>query len=410
MITPRTAQRRVLAACKALVAQRVALEDALGLVLAEDVRSRIALPPFDNSQMDGYAVRARDCARATAARPVLLRIAGAIHAGGPRPRALSAGETMAVATGGAMPRGADAVLPIEVVGVAGRNLVVRTAVARGKFVRYKGEEIGLGSLILQRGGVIHAGAVGSLAAIGCSHVRVVRAPRVTVITTGDEVIAPGRALAHGQVYDSSLPMLAALLRQAGIEPERVRRVRDSARAIESAIGDALAHSDVVITVGGVSVGPRDFVRGALPTLGVREVFWGVSQQPGRPLYFGMRGRRMVFGLPGNPASAFVCFCMHVLPALRALAGHARPVPALQRKVLMNAATANPRRWRLLRARVPDGAPSKVQVFARQGSHMSTPLGHATHLVILPPAKKGSKRNQVAAGTRVQCLPLSHAGG
>jgi molybdopterin molybdotransferase len=409
MITPRTALGCVLSHCALLPAARVALPDALGCVLAEDVRSRIALPPFDNSSMDGFAVRARDCARASATRPVRLRVVGAIHAGGRMPRALRRGEAMAVATGAAIPRGADAVLPLEVVGVEGRELVVAAPAVRGRYLRMRGEEIRPGARVMQRGSVVHAGAVGSLAAIGRGHVRVVRPPRVTVITTGDEVVAPGRSLLRGRVYDSNFVMMDALLRQAGVVPRRVAHVRDDARAIERALAEALADSDVVITVGGVSVGPRDFVREVMLRLRVREVFWGVNQQPGKPLYFGTRGRRLVFGLPGNPASAFVCFCVYVLPALRALGGHAAAKPVFEYRNLVGAASADPRRWRLLRARVPDGAPSKIEVFARQGSHMSTPLGYATHLVVLPPAGSGSKRTRIPAGTRMQCIPLAHAG-
>ena len=409
MISPLVALNRVLRLCAPLPSQRLSLDNALGLVLAEDVRSRIALPPFDNSSMDGYAVRARDCARATVRRPVRLRIRGAIHAGDRRSRTLRAGEAIPVATGAPVPRGADGVLPMERVSVEGRELVVPTAVVRGACVRRRGEEVRPGDRVLPGGSVVHAGAVGCLAAVGRSHVRVVRMPRVTVITTGDEVVQPGRALAHGSVYDSNFPMLGALLRQAGITPGRIRHVRDDEPALERALADALVKSDVVITVGGVSVGPRDFVRGVLARLGVREEFWLVRQQPGKPLYFGRRGRRLVFGLPGNPASAFVCFCFYVLPALRALGGHAAAAPVLEYRALSSAVVADPHRWRLLRARAVDGSPPLIDVLPRQGSHMVTSRGYATHLVVLPPGAAGAKGKRVPAGTRVRCLCLAHAG-
>ncbi len=404
MIQPQTALRRILRHCTPLGSVRVPIGDALGRVLADDARSRIPLPPFDNSQMDGYAVRARDCRHATSARPARLRITGTLHAGARRSRAIRSGEAAAVATGAPVPRGADAVVPIEGVAVEGRWVSVPAPVARGRYVRRRGEEMRAGERVLVRGAVVHAGAVACLASAGLGTVRVVRAPRVAVITTGDEIVDPGTRLEPGQVYDSNVASLAALLRQAGIVAERLQRVRDDPRRVSRALSGALAHADVVVTVGGVSVGPRDFVRGALAGLGVREVFWGVRQQPGKPLYFGHRGRRLVFGLPGNPASAFVCFCVYVLPALRALGGHAGPYHVMEERVLASPVTADPSRWRLLRARASDDAPGRIDVSPRQGSHMATALGWASHLVLIPPGGTG-----IPAGRRVQCLRLPHAG-
>ncbi len=406
MISPRTALRRVLGCCAPLPAQWCATVESPGRVLAEDVRAAIALQPFDNSQMDGYAVRARDCAGASPRRPVHLRVAGTVHAGGRAARMLRAGQAVAVATGAPLPRGADAVLPVEEVTVHGRELRVTAAPAPGRYVRRRGEDVRPGGRVMTRGSVIHAGGVGALAALGRTRIRVVRPPRVGVITTGDEVIAPGRRLSPGRVYDSSLVMLEALLRQEGLAPAVMRHVRDDARMITQAIRGALAQCDVVITVGGVSVGPRDFVRGAFTRLGVQQVFHGVRQQPGKPLYFGTRGRRLVFGLPGNPASSYVCFCYYVLPALHALAGREAVPAPLERRPLANAVVADEHRWRLLRARVVPGNPGRIEVLPGQGSHRVTPFAIATHLVVLPPAARGRR---VAAGTLVDCVPLPHAG-
>ncbi|HET6348060.1 MAG TPA: gephyrin-like molybdotransferase Glp [Candidatus Krumholzibacteria bacterium] len=407
MISPRTAMRLVLGECVALAARRVSIADALGLVVAEDVRARIALPSFDNSSMDGYAVRARDTTRASVRRPATLRIMGSVHAGAPRPRGLRPGEAMGIATGAPLPAGADAVVPFESAQTGDGRLRVVSPVPRWQYVRRRGEEVGVGAVVLPRGSVLHAGAVGSLSAFGCARVRAVPRPRVTVITTGDETVMPGGPLPFGRVYDSNFVMLDALLRQSGIVPARMRHVRDAPAALSRALREALTDSDVVITVGGVSVGRRDYVRDTLRENGVRQVFWRVAQQPGKPLYFGRRGRRLVFGLPGNPVSAFVCFSVYVEPALAVLAGRGAATPRLERRLLGNAVNCDPLRWRLLRAReLPDT--SRLEVFARQGSHMSTPLALASHLVMVPPRRPGSGRDVLAAGTRVSCIRLAHA--
>jgi len=403
LTTPRAALRLVLRHCAPLAARRVALDDALGLVMAEDVRTPIPLPPFDNSAMDGYALRARDSARATARRPARLRIAGTIHAGERAPRALRVGEAMAIMTGAALPRGADAVLRVEAARVERGELVVRAPVARGAYVRARGEEVGRGAKVVARGDVIHPGVVCCLAAIGRSHARVVRRPVVSVITTGDETVAPGRPLGPGRVYDSNSAMLGALLAQAGIAPARVRRVADRPAALQRALDSALAASDVVITVGGVSVGAHDYARAAFARAGVRQVFWRVRQQPGKPLFFGRKGRRLVFGLPGNPASAFTCFYLYVLPALRALGGRRAPAPTPRPRALANDVVADPRRWRLLKASASGRAGSRVAVLPRQGSHMVTSLAQASHLVIAPPSGGRTRR-----GGKLPTVRLPHA--
>ncbi len=203
-----------------------------------------------------------------------------------------------------------------------------------------------------------------------------------MIATGDETIEPGTRLHAGQIFDSNSPMLRAMLLQMGIVPVRVRRVGDRHASLSSTIRAALAISDVVIVTGGVSVGKRDYLRSVLQRLRVREVFWRVAQKPGKPLYFGSRGRRLVFGLPGNPASVFTCFYVYVYPALREMAGHRDG--ALSRAVLRVSATiaADPAKWRFLKARRDrDG---HVDPSPHQGSHMITSLATADSLMVVPP--------------------------
>jgi molybdopterin molybdotransferase len=208
------------------------------------------------------------------------------------------------------------------------------------------------------------------------------------------------------VYDSNFFMMRALLEQAGIPPVRMYRVRDDRDAIARALSAALAQSDLVITVGGVSVGRRDHVRSVLSRLRVRAEFWGVRQQPGKPLYFGHRGRRLVFCLPGNPASAFTCFYLYVWPALRALSGVQDVSPSAASSVLEHGGLADPSRWRILKARVRRGRPSRVDVLAGQGSHIVTPLARTTHLALLPPGRR--RRRRVRRNRRVISIRLPHA--
>ena len=392
MITPRTAQRLVARHCRPLAAVSVPIAQALGRVLAESVRARVALPPFDNSSMDGYALAARSVAGASRARPRRLRIAGKVAAGGRPVARIAPGEACAVMTGAPLPRGADAVVPFEETRVEGDMLVISRPVPRQNYVRRRGEDVRRGARVLARGATVHAGTIACLAALGRDRVRVVRPPRVAIVTTGDELVAPGQPLPGGAVYDSNSAMLAAMVREAGIEPRSCRRVRDRAASVERAVAAALARCDVLVVSGGVSVGERDCVRGAFERAGVRTVFWRVRQKPGKPLYFGVRGEQLIFGLPGNPASAFVCFYAYVYPALRRLGGFAR-ADLRERATVAPGVAGDAVRWQLLRAA---GKGADATVLPKQGSHIITPLARAQSLVVVAPRAPRRARAPVLA--------------
>ncbi|HEX2292446.1 MAG TPA: gephyrin-like molybdotransferase Glp, partial [Gaiellaceae bacterium] len=313
------AQRRILERVQPLEPETVPLGEAAGRVLAEAARSRTDLPSFDSSAMDGFALRAEDT-------PGQLPVRDRIPAGRPADRALQPGEAMGIATGGAVPDGADAVVPIEVVADHGNTIEVEEGVPRGAHIRPRGGDAALGDTVVEAGGLLGPAQLGALAAAGVADVACSRRPTAAVLATGSELRRPGEELRHGQVYDANTALLSAQLRSAGAEVEQVAPVADDEPAHREAL-EAGLRADVLVTSGGVSVGPHDLVRSVGAELGVEEVFWGVAVKPGKPLWFGTRGRTLVFGLPGNPVSALVSFELFVRPAVLALQGHRSPLPA-----------------------------------------------------------------------------------
>ena len=277
------------------------------------------LPPFRSSAMDGFALRAADT-------PGRLPVAVRIPAGHPAGAALSPGEAMGIATGGSVPDGADAVIQLERVEDHGDAIEFPRSVAKNDNIREIGSDVRAGEMLLSAGTLLGPAQIGALAAAGVASVRCGRRPRVAILSTGSELRRPGEALAPGQIYESNAPMLAAALEAAGAEVERLDAVADEPDRHRAALELGL-EADVLVSSGGVSVGPHDLVRRIGAELGVEEVFWGVAVKPGKPLAFGRRGRTLVFGLPGNPVSALVAVELFVRPAVLALQGAAHPAPA-----------------------------------------------------------------------------------
>ena len=387
------ALRRVLARARPLAAERVPTAAAAGRILAEDVTAPVDLPPFASSAMDGYALRAED----TPGRlPVVVRIAAGVPAG----RALARGEAMAISTGGAVPEGADAVVPLELVGEVDNELSVPAPVEPGANVRPRGGDIRTGDVVLGSGARIGAAQVGALAAVGVAEVSVSLRPRVVVLSTGTELRAPGAALGPGQIYESNGPMLAAAFEAAGAVVERIGPVADDEAKHRRALERGL-DADVLVSSGGVSVGPHDLVRRILVELGVEEDFWGVAVRPGKPLAFGARADTLVFGLPGNPVSALVAVELFVRPALLALQGAAEPGPAYEQGLLASALRRNPARAELARARMAVGADGlRLEPLGGQESHMIARAAGADALVLVPAGE-----GELAAGEPVRYLRL-----
>ena len=309
---------RILSGVPALPAVSVPLLDALGLVLAEDVSADRDVPPFRNSAMDGYAVRADDVARA----PAQLRVVGEIAAGGFPDRAIGRGEAMRIMTGAPMPDGADTVVRVEDTDNRSDVVTITAATPKGLSVRQAGEDLRKGETILTSGTVVRAAEIGLLASVGKAMVRVFKRARVAVLSTGDEIVDVDAPIARGQIRDANRYSLASAIRAAGAEPWVRGIVRDTPDALRAALREAMS-ADAIVTSGGVSVGDHDHLKPVLSELGSID-FWAIAIRPGRPLAFGelRDGERRVpiFGLPGNTVSSLLTFELFVRPALLRMQG------------------------------------------------------------------------------------------
>ena len=345
---------------------------AAGRVVAEPALAVTDLPPFDSSAMDGFAVRAADT-------PGRLNVVGHSAAGRPETRALGAGEAVEISTGAVVPEGADAVVPVE---RTSGNVEVE-GVRPGENVRPRGGDARAGDVIVGPGDVLRPAQLGALAAAGVVLVRCTRQPRVAVLATGSELRAPGEQLAPGEIYESNTVLLAAQLASAGAEVTVLHSVGDDERATGAALERGL-ESDVLVTSGGVSVGPHDLVRGALAELGAEEVFWRVAVKPGKPIAFAVRGGTLVFGLPGNPVSSLVGFELFVRPALLALQGAREVGPAFLPGRLGAAVERTENRDELVRARLRvDDGDVVLDPLTGQESHMIVRSAAASALVLVP---------------------------
>jgi molybdopterin molybdotransferase len=342
------ALERILARVGVVGDEQVPLTRALRRVLAESIVSGLDLPPWPNSSMDGYALRSADTQEASATAPIRLTVSGRVAAGHVADRALGAGETFRIFTGGPVPEGADSVIPQEEVRVDGGAIVVPRPVKTGDFIRPQGEDMRAGDGVLERGRLLGPAEMGLLAALGRSQVRVLRRPRVGVLSTGDEIVDLGGHPGPGQIPNSNTYSLMAQVEEAGGDPVSLGVAPDRLDEIEARLRWGL-DCDLLISSAGVSVGEHDFVKAALERLGAEEHLWLVDMRPGKPIAFATipssgKGALPAFALPGNPVSAMVTFELFVRPALLRLGGHAR----LQRPVVparAEAAIANPGRRR-----------------------------------------------------------------
>jgi molybdopterin molybdotransferase len=384
----------VLARVVRLPDENVPVEAAVGRVLTEAATATIDLPPFDSSAMDGFALRAEDT---PGTLPVRFRIA----AGSPAARGLEPGEAMGIATGGVVPVGANAVIPLEYV-VDNDNIIeVPEAVAPGASIRPAGGDLRQGEVVVEAGTRLGPPQVAALAAAGVAEVRVSRRPRAAVLTTGSELRRPGEPLEPGQIYEANGVLIEAQLASAGAAVERLSSVADDEAAHRAALERGL-EADVFVTSGGVSVGPHDLVRRIEAELGVEEVFWGVSVKPGKPISFGVvDGKRLVFGLPGNPVSVLVGFELFVRPAVLALQGVTDPLPRFERGRLGADVERNPGRDELVRGRlVLDEEGVVVEPLPGRESHMIARAALADALMLV---RRGEDR--LPRGDSVEFLRL-----
>jgi molybdopterin molybdotransferase len=416
--------------------ERVPLLDALGRVLVEDVPADIDVPPFDNTAMDGYAVRAEDVVPASEARPVTLRVLGEVAAGAVAPRPVGKGEAYRILTGAPLPPGADSVVPYEStdgrgfggwIGPAGahaaaeeREVRVFRPVERGDNVRYAGEDQRKGEVVVRAGSLVRPAEVGVLASLGRTQVWVYRRPKVAVLSTGDEVVDVDQPLRPGQIRDANSYSLAALVRHYGGEPLALGRAPDRPDAVRAKLLEAVERgADLILTSGGVSLGDYDVVKQVLLEEG-EIAFWSIDLRPGKPLAFGRVRGVPIMGLPGNPVSSMVTFELFARPAMLRLAGHPRLHKVEIRATALHAISNRSGRENFMRGVVerrappdpgrpgggggPEGVDAEpdwvVRLTGEQGSGILTSMAKANALVRLP-----RRRTRVEAGERVRCLML-----
>jgi molybdopterin molybdotransferase len=399
MISVDEAWAKIQAMATPLPVERRRLEEAGGSVLAEQVLAPMDLPPFDNSAMDGYALRAADTAAACTGEPVTLPVVGEVAAGGWTDSLVEARTAVKIMTGAALPPGADAVLMLEDGRLRKGGVEIRVPVPLGKHVRRQGEDVRQGGLLLEPGLRLNAQRLGLLAGSGVAEVTVVRRPRVAVLATGSELAEPGTPLAPGQIYDSNRLVLRALLGQAGsrvddlgVAPDDPARIRERIQAGVSA--------DLLLISGGVSVGAHDHVKQVLQELGMETLFWRLNMKPGKPLLCGRLGDRWVFGLPGNPISCVVGFLAFIEPLIRRLEGEQDVQPRYTRALLKRGVSKKEARRYFMTAHVAPDPHGRLEAAPteKQGSAMMQALAQANAFVVVP-----EDRQHIPAGEEVHVL-------
>ncbi|HEX6391395.1 MAG TPA: gephyrin-like molybdotransferase Glp [Solirubrobacteraceae bacterium] len=389
MLSVDEARAAVLAEVRPLAIEKLPLSAALaGRVLAQEVISAAAVPPFDNSAMDGFAVVAGPGGRE-------LRIVGESRAGAPAGVAVGEHEAIRISTGAELPAGATAVVMVERTQERDGTVVVEETTP-GQNVRRAGEDVAEGATVLRPGTVLGAAALGVAANAGAAQLQVAKRPRVAVITTGDELQPVGTPLGPGEIHDSNGIALATLARQAGADVVVLDHAADDRERTTTLLGDALGQADVLLVTGGVSVGPHDHVKPALAALGVQERFWRVALRPGKPTWFGTREDKLVFGLPGNPVSSVVTFILFAQPALAALQG-AEPLQRRSRAVLTVTVKQTPHRDEMVRVTLEG---DRATPTGPQGSHVLTSLLGADGLARVPAGE-----GELPAGSDIDVLRI-----
>jgi molybdopterin molybdotransferase len=388
----------VLAACKTLSARDFEVSDALGLVLGEDVDAPGPVPPFANSAMDGYAVRAADVAGASADEPVRLRVIGTIAAGHAPDASVGAGEALRIMTGALFPAGADAIAIVETTRTEGDTVVVEAPAKQGEHVRHAGEDIETGERVFGAGTVLGPGHVGVLCSVGREKVRAVPAPTVGVLSTGDELVEGGAPLLPGQIRDSNRATLLALLARDGYRGIDLGIARDDEREIEHRLTDAAGRCDAILTSGGVSMGEFDYVKAVLDK--IASMTWmQVAIRPAKPFAFGTIGSVPVFGLPGNPVSSMVSYEVLARPGLRRMAGVAdadlrrKAVPGVSDEQWFGARDGRTSFVRVRAEFSPDGR-LHAKAAGGQGSHQLKAMSLSNALAIVEPGVEVSPGDPV----------------
>jgi molybdopterin molybdotransferase len=362
MPTYEEARSCILESITPLGAEKVEILESLGRVLAEDVSAPWDMPLWNNTAMDGFAVRAADCVEA-----VTLKVAGFLPAGESMVNTLQAGTAVKILTGAPIPPDADAVVPVEEVEDRGDTVFIRGPVKGGEHIRFKGEDVKAGELIIPAGTLIRPYEISMLASFGKLFVPVYRKVRVAILSTGDELVEPGEPLSPGKIINSNAVTVAAAVRELGGEPVLLGIARDDRDSLRQKLTEGL-NADVLITSAGISAGDRDLVRAVLDELNVKLIFWKIDIKPGRPMAFSLRDGKPVFSLPGNPVSTMITFEEFVRPALLKLMGHKKVIKPLIKATLLGPVKKKPGRVNFLRVSLEK---ENGKIFARSPGKQDT---------------------------------------
>jgi molybdopterin molybdotransferase len=396
MLELEVARERILALIQPLPLETIPVGTAVGRASGERIQAPLDLPIFDNSAMDGYALRAADVQAARKELPTRLKLCGQTAAGQSYPAAVQPGTCVRVFTGSVLPSGADAVVMQEDTRVEAPNtILILESVKPWENIRLRGEDVKHDTEVVKPGERLTAGSVGLLAALGVKDIRAGRKPVIALLATGNELQEAGQPLAEGKIYESNRLTLGALLARSGAVPRILPLLPDDLNATVQALEQALAECDGVVTTGGVSVGEFDLVKKAFEQVGGQIDFWKVAVKPGKPFAFGQRRQKLLFGLPGNPVSAFVTFLLLVRPALLRWQGAANVAGPGHPGFLAEALVNRGERRHFMRVHVDEQG--KVRLAGAQASHILGSLAKANGLVDVPPCRT------LEAGTLVQVL-------
>jgi len=397
MISVETAFERIVGNAKPLSTERLALAACNGRVLAGSIKARRSQPGCDVSAMDGYAVKSSDLI----GKDVTFKLVGESAAGAPFTNRLSDGEAIRIFTGAAIPDGADQVVIQENVGPAEGGIFTDTAAEPGNNIRFAGYDFKEKQIVLEAGTYITAKSLGIAASAGHGHLMVHRAPKIALLATGDELVSPdSKSFEPHETVNSTVPQLIAMLRDIGADAVDLGQVGDELSDLKSAIADA-GDADILVTIGGASVGDRDFMQQALAAEGMALDFWKVAMKPGKPLIYGRRHKQHVLGLPGNPASAFVCALLFLRPLVDKLMGRPAPLPVGIPLPTATSLPGNGLRQNYLRARLIGGPGERhVDAAVSQDSGQLSVLAQSDGLIVRPP-----NAESVEAGTLIPFIPF-----
>ena len=395
MISVEKAKKLLLKNTDALAPSIVDVVHSLGSILSENVISPVVLPPFDQSAMDGFAIRFSDHTQNNR-----IRVIGEVAAGKFFSKTLTSGQAVRIFTGAPVPSGADTVIMQEKVSEKNGNLLINDpGLFKGANVRKAGSQIKKGKKALAKGAIISPGGVGYLTAMGVTSVKTVSAPRITIIVTGSELKKPGELLKKGQIHESNSYTLQAALQSIHLKAHKTILVEDKEQKVADTIKKAITGSDLVLITGGVSVGDYDFVGSSLEKLGVKNIFYKVKQKPGKPLFFGKYKNTLIFGLPGNPAAVLTCFYEYVYMVIRAMQG--RKDTSLK-KIVLPIAKDHPKKKGLAFFLKAQLSANTVNPLDGQQSYILSSFAQADSIIFLPEEAENIKK-----GDQVETHLLPH---